>query len=171
MQGTTDDLNLVLISENPMSASMLRDAMQKSGIHGLIRRLSPGTAAVNCARQSGAYANKQLPDLILFDYSVPDEYNTEILKKVAFSQDRARVPVVLLTSPASQDLLDKGDVDEHKAVMFSPTSLASFVRKLAADNRASFFRALDTLYQYGPILVRMPIAYLGFDQHNLAMTA
>lgn len=171
MQGTTNDLNLVLISDNPTSASMLRDAMQTCGIHGLIRRLPPGAAAVNCARKKGAYARKALPDLILFDYSLPEEHNTSILRDIAFSGERARVPVVLLTTPVSQQLLDNGDLDEHRSVMFSPTSLTSFVRKLSVNKRKSFFRALDTLYQYGPILVRMPSAFAGFDQSGMAMTA
>ena len=171
MQGTTNDLNLVLISDNPMGASMLRDAMQKSGIQGLIRRLPPGTAAISCARKTGLYANKAMPDLILFDYSAPDEHNTAVLRDIAFSGERARVPLVLLTSPASQQILDNGDVDEHKSVMFSPTSLTCFVRKLAINKRRSFFRALDTLYQYGPILVRVPSTFVGLRHQDMAMSA
>lgn len=171
MRGTNNDLNLVLISNNPMSASMLRDAMQKCGIHGVIRRLPPGDAAVNCARQVGQYRNKALPDLVLFDYSVPEEHNTSVLREIAFSRERTRVPVVLLTSPASQRILDNGEIDEHNSVMFSPTSLTCFVRKLGVSKRKTFFQALDTLYQYGPILVRMPTAYLGFDHRKMAMSA
>ena len=78
---------------------------------------------------------------------------------------------MLLTSPASQQMLDNGDVDEHKSVMFSPTSLTCFVRKLAINKRSSFFRALDTLYQYGPILVRVPSAFVGFSHQDMAMSA
>ena len=171
MQDTRKDLNLVLIADNPASAAMLRDAMEKTGINGVIRRLAPGIPAVDCARQSGAYRHKSLPDLILFDYSVPDEHNTAILREIAFSGQRARVPVVLLTSPVSQALLNNGDVDVDEAVMFSPTSLMSFVHKLRAAKRKSFFRALHTLFQYGPILVRVPTAYLGYEEPEMALSA
>ena len=171
MQESRTELNLVLIADDPLSAVMLRDAMQESGINGVIRRLGPGTPAIECARQTGAYSHKPPPDLILFDYSVPAEHNTGVLREIAFGSRRARVPVVLLTSPASQDLLDNEEIDCNGAVMFSPTSLASFIRKLGIGKRQAFFRALDTLYQYRPILVRTPAAYLCHGHGEMALSA
>jgi response regulator RpfG family c-di-GMP phosphodiesterase len=168
VQAVQKDVNLVLIADNPDRASMLRDTMEKIGINGVIRRLSPGAPAIDCARKTGAYHQKELPDLILYDYSNPSEQNTSVLRDIAFGNERARVPIVLLTSPGSQDLLDTGEIDGNKAVMFSPTSLRSFVGKMKADKRTSFFKALDTLYQYGPILVRMPEP---MRQYNMAQTA
>ena len=164
-------VELVLIADRADCAAMLRDAMRKNGINGVIRRIAPGKAAIDCARKLGAYKDKAPPDLIIFDYSDPTEQNTAVLRDVAFCNDRSRVPVVLLTSPASQDLLDTGEVDGDTAVMFSPTSLVSFVRKMQDSKRNSFFRALHTLYQYGPILVRVPQRFLGYGEHHLAMSA
>lgn len=171
MQQTENGVNLVLIADNPGRASMLRDTMEDTGINGVIRRLAPGAPAIDCARKAGAYQKKTLPDLILFDYSEPDERNTSVLRDIAFSSERARVPVVLLTTPASQDLLDTGDVDGDQAVMFSPTSLKSFVSKLKLDKRKSFFRALATLYQYGPILVRIPDTAIQYEHYPTALSA
>jgi len=162
------NINLVLIADNPDRASMLRDTMERTGISGVIRRLMPGTPAVNCARKSGAYREKQLPDLILFDYADPSEKNTSVLRDIAFGNDRSRVPVVLLTSPISQELLDTGNVGGNEAIMFSPTSLSSFVGKMKNGKRSSFFKALNTLYQYGPILVRLPESSL---RHGCVPTA
>lgn len=164
-------VELVLIAEDPQRAAMLRDTMRKHGINGVIRRLAPSAAAVDCARHAGPYAKRGLPDLIVFDYSDPTEHNSSILRDIAFCNERSSVPVVLLTSPWSQDLLDTGDVDGDTAVMFSPTSLVSFVRKMQASKRKSFFQALHTLYQYGPILVRVPDAFLQHGQHSMAMSA
>lgn len=171
MQAVEKGVNLVLIADNPDRASMLRATMEKTGINGVIRRLSPGAPAIDCARKSGAYRQKELPDLILYDYADPDDRCTSVLRDIAFGSERARVPVVLLTSPGSQDLLDTGEVDGNKAVMFSPTSLSSFVGKMKTDTRTSFFKALDTLYQYGPILVRMPRSMRQSDSEQMALSA
>jgi response regulator RpfG family c-di-GMP phosphodiesterase len=171
VQAVEKGVNLVLIADNPDRASMLRDTLEKTGINGVIRRLSPGAPAIDCARRSGAYRQKELPDLILYDYADPNEQNTSVLRDIAFSNERARVPVVLLTSPASQDLLDTGEVDGNETVMFSPTSLRSFVGKMKAGKRTSFFKALDTLYQYGPIIVRMPQSMRQYDTHQRALSA
>jgi len=171
VQRKEKDLNLVLIAANPQRASMLRDTMEKTGIRGIIRRLSPGTPAVDCARRSGAYRDKDAPDLILFDYVNPDENSTSILHDIAFSKQRARVPVVLLTSASSQELLNSDEIEGVDAIMFSPTSLASFVSKLKIEKRSTFFKALDTLFQYGPILVRMPESLLRHDYERIALSA
>jgi response regulator RpfG family c-di-GMP phosphodiesterase len=171
VQTVDKGVNLVLIADNPDRASMLRDKMEKTGINGVIRRLAPGTPAVDCARKSGAYREKHLPDLILFDYADPNEKNTTVLRDIAFSNDRARVPVVLLTSPGSQELLDTGNIGGNKAIMFSPTSLSSFVRKMKNGKRSSFFKALNTLYQYGPILVRLPESSCRHERIPTALSA
>lgn len=153
---STNDINLVLIADNSARSALLRDTMSKCGIDGIIRRIGPGNPAVDCARQTGPYREKPLPDLFFLDFTDPSEESIAVLKAIAFGDQRTSVPVVLMTSDYSQDLLDNGDVAEETAVMFSPTSLPSFFRKMKADRRPSFFKALRTLYQYGPILVRPP---------------
>jgi len=171
VQEQDKDINLVLIAENPNRASMLRDTLETTGISGVIRRLEPGSPAIDCARKSGAYRRKDLPDLILFDYADPNERTTSILRDLVFGDEKARVPVILLTTPCSQELLDTGDVGGEEAVMFSPTSLKSFVSKMKNGKRTPFFKALDTLFQYGPILVRMPESFLQYDCAHTALPA
>ncbi|MBT8067628.1 MAG: hypothetical protein KJO09_10335 [Gammaproteobacteria bacterium] len=156
MQMSANDINLVLIAENSARAKLLRDTMSNCGINGVIRRIDPGAPAVDCARQTGPYREKPLPDLFFLDFTDPSDECIAVLKAIAFGEQRTSVPVVLMTSDYSQDLLDNGDVAEDTAVMFSPTSLPSFFRKMKTGKRPSFFKALRTLYQYGPILVRPP---------------
>ena len=150
------DINLVLIGDDPDCANTIRESLQVAGISGIIRRVTPGERAVECARRKGSYQAADTPDLILFDYEEPDEDKTTVLNEIAFCPERAQVPVVLLTSPESQELIDKGDVGDDKAVMFTPTSLTSFIEKMRNGHRDVFLKALRTLYKYGPILVSMP---------------
>jgi len=164
-------INLVLIADDPARASMLKVALERTGISGVIRRLEPGGTAIDCARKSGAYRQKDLPDLILFDYADPNDRNTSVLRDIAFSDNKSRVPVVLLTSSSSQDMLDTGDIGGQEAIMFSPTSLRSFIGKMKYEKRQPFLRALDTLFKYGPILVRMPESSRKLDYGQMALPA
>lgn len=156
MVQTNNDLSLVLIADDSGCAATLRDAMETKGISGTIRRVEPGKRAVDCARQTGQFSDAQRPDLILFDFAQPDGKTSSVLTEIAFCKDKPDVPVVLLTSNKSQDLLNNGDVGDDQAIMFSPTSLSSFVSKMHHESRDTFFGALRTLYSYGPILVSMP---------------
>lgn len=165
MKGRQNDINLVLISDDPGRAAMLQGEMERVGLEGIIRRIAPGRGAVNCARKSGAYREKSPPDLIFFDFSDPGEKNAALLADIAFGEDRARVPVVVLTNSRSLGVLDSGEVGDSNAIMFSPTNLPSFVGKMKNGQRATFLRALDTLYQYGPILVRLPERSSDYQAH------
>ena len=171
MQLVDKDINLVLIADDPGRASILQQTMETSGIRGVIRRIDPGNAAIDCARRSGAYCNKSLPDLIFFDITDTTERTTEVLSEVAFGEARSRVPVVLLTNSDSPELLEDGRIDDSQAVMFSPTSLPSFVGKMKNGKRTAFFSALKTLYQYGPILVRLPVTARRRDYGITALSA
>lgn len=150
------DINLVLIGNDPGCAKTIQESLEVAGISGVIRRVTPGERAVECARRKGTYEASESPDLILFDYEEPDEAKNTVLKEIAFCPERADIPIVLLTSPESQELIDNGDVGDDKAVMFTPTSLSSFVDKMRNGHREMFFKAVRTLYEYGPILVSMP---------------
>lgn len=150
---------------------MIHREMLDRDITGVIRRISPSQHAIDCARKTGAYRERDLPDLFLYDFSSADPYNSSVLRKIAFGENKTCVPVILLVSPESQKKLDGGDVDGGKAVMFSPTSLSSFIQKLQPHGRGSFLRALQTLYDYGPILVNIPAEDLQQNDREYAIQA
>lgn len=165
------DIDLVLIADQPNRATALHDLMQDSGVDGVIRRLSPGKSAMDCVRQTGVYRNKTLPDLFICDFSAPDKRKISLLREIAFGANKAAVPVIVLTSPDSAAMLDSGEIDGGEAVMFTPTALTSFVGKMRNGGRISFFKALRTLYQFGPILVRTPDELLSQDAVKEAIPA
>lgn len=171
MQAGNKGMNLVVIADDPARATLLHSSMQTAGVNGVVRRISPGHRAIDCARRAGCYREQSLPDLIFLDFAEPDEKTFAILSDIAFGENRAHVPVVLLTSANSWQLLESGSVGDEAAVMFSPTSLPSFVSKMRNGNRTSFLKALKTLYQYGPILVRLPSASRHFDRRVSALSA
>lgn len=171
MRMSTKEIDLVLIAHDASHASVLRDAMARCGVEGVIRRIEPGEPAVNCARQQGPYREKPLPDLFFMDFTDPTEASIAVFKSIAFGEQRTTAPVVLITSPHSQELLDNGTLTDDSAVMFSPTSLPSFMRKMKLEKRPSFFKALHTLYQYGPILVRSSASAIRYYRDATALSA
>lgn len=171
MGNANNDLNLVLIADRPELTQHLSEQLKRAGVKGVIRRMPFGGDAIACARRSGNFRWRPAPDLVIFDYSYVDEYSTDILRKLAFGEDRAKIPVVIITSPDSQAELDGGKVDGGEAVMFSPTELDRFIAKMRNENRGRFLKALKTLYQYGPILVRTPGWVLDKEGREFAMSA
>jgi len=161
-------IDIVLVADKKGRAEMLRDELEAAGVTGNIRRLEPAGGAVDCARQGGRYKHRPLPDLFMFDYSQPDEYKTTILNKIAFGSEKTKAPVVLLTSPDSTESLQAGEVDDGEAIMFWPTRLESFCKKLEPQNQNHLLKALRTLYEFGPILLKTPENVLREDARELA---
>lgn len=156
VQESKDKIDLVLIADRPGRATLLHDLMHDNDVTGIIRRLAPGDRAVHRVRQTGEFRHTPLPDLFFFDFSNPDNLQTAVLRKIAFGRNKSTVPVVVMTSPETEALLDRGDIDGGEAVMLTPTSLAACINRLRSTKRRAFFKAMRIFYEFGPILVRTP---------------
>lgn len=160
MSDTGKTLDIVLIAEHAYRVAMLQQLMRHTGLSGTIRRLGQTRRASDYLQNRAPYEKTPLPDLVLFDLAEIQEHTKSLLANLAFGALRTPVPVVLLTSPVTEELLEKGDIDCGDATMFSPRGLPDFLRKLADCRCDEFLAALVTLYQYGPILARQPARFL-----------
>ena len=156
MPTDNSSMNLLFISNSEEKADMLRRAIEQQGLCGDIQRMRPSRSAVAYARRSGRFKQAPTHDFILFDFSEPDEKCLSIVADVAFGPNKAASPVILLTSPSSECLLDAGSlaIDDHG--MFAPTTLSCFLNKMRQHSRSRFMRALTVMSDLGPVLVRLP---------------
>ncbi len=160
MPKTNDTMNLLLICDSAERGSMLTQTMQQQGFRGDIHHMRPSRSAVAYARRSGRYRRATPHDFILFDFSDPDAQSLAIVRDVAFGPNRAAAPVILLTSPGSECLLDSDSLPTEDASMFAPTSLTCFLDKMRQHSRNRFLRALTVMSDLGPVLVRLPGFFL-----------
>ena len=171
MADTDKDIEVVLIADRPGRGKLLHDMMAEMGVSGLIRRLAPGDLAVQRVRQQGSFRHTPLPDLFFFDFSNPDKQQIAALRKIAFGPDKSAVPVVVLTSPESEQMLDAGEIDGGHAIMLTPTSLSSCIERMRVGQRKGFFKALRIFYEFGPILVRTPEHVLSQESREDVISA
>jgi hypothetical protein len=163
MQCVARKVSLTLVSDRPDHASLFYDVFRQAKVSMELQRMIPGEKTLAIIRQSASSHSSAAPDAVFFDFTDPHEEGCAMLQKIAFGKNKAKSPVILMTSPESLLLLESGDIDGGGAIMFSPTGFVSFARKMRNNNRAQFFKALRTLYQFGPILVRAPRAMLQKD--------
>jgi len=159
----SDVMNVLLISDSPEKAEMLTQIMDQHGLKGEIHRLRPTQSSIACARRSGRYRRVAPHDFILFDFSEPDEHCVSIVSDIAFGPNRASAPVILLTSNASEHLLESDRLSSGGTGMFAPTGLNCFLKKMRQHSRRRFLRALSVMSDLGPVLVRLPGFFLRRD--------
>ena len=165
---TENSLHLLLISDSPEKAAMLTQAMEQKGLRIEIRTMRPSRSAVACARRSGRYRRTETHDFILFDFSEPSPHSLATVADVAFGPNRAPAPVILLTSPSSECLLDSDELMASESGLFAPTTLGGFLGKMRQHSRGRFLRALSVMSELGPVLVRLPGFFMR-DSDNLSV--
>lgn len=167
----SEDINLLLIADSSERAGLLRQSMELQGISGVLRRVEPGNGASAYVRRIGVYKQTTPPDLVLLDFTRPDSEKLSLLKDIAFGDKRSPVPVIILTSESGERAITREGLNDDSATMFSPTDLACFLSKMRTHRRRRFMRALDVMYQLGPVMVRMPRSFVHTPHQYAALSA
>ncbi len=164
-------VNTLLISCCRDCATHLRQSMESDGINGNIHRIDAHVDAIGRIRELCRDKSERRPDFILFDLSEPDPELLDMLRQLAFGSGRSPVPVVVLTSPETESILQSSQFDDGGAVMFSPISLENLVATLRSKRRSRFLRALSVIYAIGPVLVQAPAKLFSHQDEGLALSA
>ena len=153
---TADDFEILLLADDAKRITMLRRSFRDNGLTCRINRLGLGKKAADFLHRQPPERPEMLRKLVLFDFAEASPQTLDLARDVAVGQDRSPCPVVLMTSPDTESMLEAGELDDGEATMFKARTLDTFLQKLVGGRRQNFLEALLTLYQYGPILARLP---------------
>jgi CheY-like chemotaxis protein len=95
---------VLLVEDDENDAYFFRRAFGKSGFANPLHVAPDGLEAIHYLEGRQHYADRQrfpLPDLIVLDLNTPRRHGIEVLKWVRARSELQRVPVVVLTSSAS----------------------------------------------------------------------
>lgn len=165
LSNTEDAIRVLLISNCDDMVTRLTQQIEFRKVRTKIKVVRPGRRAINCAKSKSRSCRDPI-DLVVVDFANPDNHCQTMISKLAFGADRITTPIVLLTSDYSEEILDRGDIDCDTSIMFSPTSLTSFLGKMRELSREKFLRTVTIVSGIGPILVRLP----GYFSRNLDET-
>ncbi len=96
-------VNLLLVEDNPGDVELTRIALAKSTLSIAISVVGDGLEALSFLRREGTYAGAPRPDLILLDLNMPRMDGRELLEHIKAAPDLLDVPVVILTTSASDE--------------------------------------------------------------------
>lgn len=147
-------VNTVFISDNRERFGLIRALMSEHALDNTLEQLPARGRVAERVRRMCVDPSERRPDLVMVDFTEPSAGGTDLLSDLALGKSRLRVPVVILTSKETEDMLQSGSLDDGEAVMFAPGELRTFVKKLSDRRRKRYLWSLAVLYQYGPILLR-----------------
>ncbi|HTL61800.1 MAG TPA: response regulator [Nitrospira sp.] len=106
----TNDMDILLVEDNPQDVEITLRAFQKHRIGGKIHVVRDGEEALECLFCTGRYADRSPcahTRLILLDLKLPKVDGLEILQKCKSDPRTKHIPVVVLTSSREEKDLEK----------------------------------------------------------------
>lgn len=119
-------VQILLVEDNPEEVLLTQETLKDAKVANQVHVAEDGERALRFARQEGEYASAPRPDLILLDLNLPRKDGRGVLTELKADPDLRRIPVIVLTTSASdQDMLQAYD-NSVNAYIRKPVSLDRF---------------------------------------------
>jgi chemotaxis family two-component system response regulator Rcp1 len=105
-------IEVLLVEDSPGDVRLTREAFKDAKVHINLHVASDGAEAMAFLGREGEYSTAPRPDLILLDLNLPKKDGREVLAELKESPTLKCIPVVILTTSASEaDIL--GSYQRH----------------------------------------------------------
>jgi len=121
-------IEILLVEDSLGDVRLTREAFKDAKVHINLHVASDGAEAMAFLGREGGHANAPRPDLILLDLNLPKRDGREVLKEIKESPTLKTIPVVVLTTSASEaDVL--GSYELHaNCYITKPVDLEGFLK-------------------------------------------
>ena len=120
-------IQVLLVEDSPGDIRLTQEALKDSKIHINLHVVRDGEQAMSFLMREGEYADAPRPDLILLDLNLPKKDGREVLAEIKESPTLKSIPVVILTTSASEaDILRSYSLHAN-CYITKPVSLDGFL--------------------------------------------
>lgn len=100
-------VNILLVEDNSGDAYLIGQLLEKSTVCNHLHLVENGEQAMAFLRKEDPYRDSPRPDLVLLDLNLPGMDGRQVLAEIKSDPELSIIPVVVLTSSASEeDLID-----------------------------------------------------------------
>lgn len=125
---TSHAIEILLVEDNPGDARLTLEAFKEGRVINRLTVVNDGVEALNYLRRQGPYANAPSPDLILLDLNLPRMDGRQVLAEIKVDPELKTIPVVVLTTSASQDDVARAYGSHANCYIRKPVDLDQFLR-------------------------------------------
>lgn len=127
-------INILLVEDNELDVRMILHSAKKTKLRNSMEVVHDGRAAINHLNDCN---DKNLPDLILLDLSLPGINGLELLSIIKDDERFRPIPVVVLTSSAA-----KSDIKQA----YQQHAAAFITKPIEVDGFAEIVLAIDDFF-------------------------
>ena len=130
---------ILLVEDSPADVRLAQEVLAEAGVDHDLYVAEDGELALQMLRDPVTHTGGQLPDLVLLDLNLPRLSGREVLAEIKRHARWRRIPVLILSTSASEDDV-QGCYDAYaNAYLIKPVDWTQFVA-LAAALRDFWFR-------------------------------
>jgi two-component system, chemotaxis family, response regulator Rcp1 len=123
-----EPIEVLLVEDSPGDVRLTREAFKDAKVHVNLHVASDGAEAMAFLGCEDEYANAPRPDLILLDLNLPKKDGREVLKEIKESPTLKSIPVVILTTSASEGDILRSYRLHANCYITKPVSLDGFLK-------------------------------------------
>jgi two-component system, chemotaxis family, response regulator Rcp1 len=101
-KGSAAPIDVLLVEDSVGDVRLTREAFKDAKVHINLHVAADGAEAMAFLKREGPHAGAPRPDLILLDLNLPKKDGREVLKEIKESPTLGIIPVVILTTSASE---------------------------------------------------------------------
>jgi chemotaxis family two-component system response regulator Rcp1 len=121
-------IEVLLVEDSPGDIRLTREAFKDAKVHINLHVALDGVEAMAFLGRGGKYADAPRPDLILLDLNLPKKDGREVLSELKESPALKSIPVVILTTSASEADIH-GSYQQHaNCYITKPVDLEGFLK-------------------------------------------
>ena len=120
-------VRILLVEDSPADIELTRQALAEAKIANEVIVVGDGETAGQLLRREGAYSESERPDIILLDLNLPRKDGRELLAEIKRDPDLSVIPVVVLTTSASDEDVLEAYRAHVNAYIRKPVRLMEFI--------------------------------------------
>lgn len=120
-------IQVLLVEDNPGDVRLTQEAFRDAKVHLEMHVAVDGVEAMEFLFQEGKYADAPRPDLILLDLNLPRKDGREVLKEIKEHPNLKSIPVVILTTSASDVDIEGSYLLHANCYISKPVDLEGFL--------------------------------------------
>ena len=121
-------IEVLLVEDSPGDVRLTREAFKDAKVHINLSVASDGAEAIAFLEHEGKYADAPRPDLILLDLNLPKKDGREVLAELKESPTLKSIPVVILTTSASEADILRSYLLHANCYITKPVDLEGFLK-------------------------------------------
>ena len=121
-------IEVLLVEDSPGDVRLTREAFKDAKVHINLHVASDGVEALAFLKHDGEYVAAPRPDLILLDLNLPKKDGREVLAEIKESPTLKTIPVVILTTSASEEDILRSYMLHANCYITKPVGLDGFLK-------------------------------------------